>query len=104
MIKIYLFVLFIISTAVSQQTSCDFELILAKNAMSKYLSQSYSPPEVDLLWSCLNEIKATVEAIYILCFNKPGVVIIDPYTPNSANCLINLNKTALMGNICQTHL
>ena len=94
--NIYLVLAFLPFILSQQHTSCDFELVILKNSMGKYLSKSYNPPQADLLWSGLNDIRGSVDATWLLCFNTTSPIIINPKTPNEANCIANLNRTANM--------
>lgn len=73
---------------------CDDELIIIKNSIGYYYSHAYHPFNPLTIRDDLNSLCAGIYAAYQLCLNKPW--IINPYSPNTDNCLLGLRKSALL--------
>jgi hypothetical protein len=91
MIK-YILLLSYLFTVGRSQTACDDEMMIIKNELGKFQTKAFNPPILTELWPRLHSVTAGIEAAFQLCLNKP--FIINPYSPNSANCLIGLTLTS----------
>lgn len=91
-VLVFVFI-FHFSISPNPPTICDYELILAQNSYKDYYGNSYFPPKVENLEKTTRSIRASMDAILLICFNE--TTIIDPTSPNNSQCLLSLDKLAV---------